>query len=75
MFKEDQIVLAKDHGTTTFKIIELTQNGQFATIQAFSRSKQLLLGVPLVNVPTSILTLHKEDASQAAARIVREATK
>jgi hypothetical protein len=75
MFKEDQIVFAEGHGGTTFKIIKLTQKGQFATIQAFNLSKQLLLGVPLVEVPTSILTRHKEDANQAAARIVRETTK
>jgi hypothetical protein len=72
MFK-GQIVLAQGHGTTTFKITRLMENGQFATIQAFSVSKQILLGAT-VNVPTSMLIPFKEDANQAAARVVREST-
>jgi hypothetical protein len=73
MFKKGQIVLAQGHGTTTFKILRLMENGQLATIQAFSVSKQILLGAT-VNVPTSMLIPFKEDANQAAARVVREAT-
>jgi hypothetical protein len=73
MFKEGQIVLVQGHGTTTFKITQLFRNG-FATIEAFSISKQVLMGPPVVNIPTSTLTPFKEDSTQAASRIVREAT-
>ena len=74
MFKEGQIVHAHGHGITTFKIMGLFEKGQLATIQAFSLSKQTLMGVPETDVPTSTLVPFKEDASQAAVRIVREAT-
>ncbi len=74
MFRVGDIVCAQGSGTTTFKITELMQKGQFATIQAFSISKQILLGQPTMNVTTTTLTPFEEDASQAAARIVREAT-
>ena len=73
MIKEGQIVTSQFQGTAAFKVLKLRENGQFATIQAFNVSKQITLG-PTVDVPTSTLSPFKEDASQAAARIVREAT-
>lgn len=75
MFKVGQIVSAEGHGTTVFKILELQDRGQFAVLQAFSVSHQKMLGKPLENVPTSTLIPFKEDSSQAALRIVRDATK
>jgi hypothetical protein len=75
MFKIGQIVLAKGHGNTAFKITKLLHEGRFAAIQGFSVSKQVLLQAPTLSVPANTLTPFKEDASQAAARIVREATK
>jgi hypothetical protein len=74
MFKVGEIVLAKGYGNTAFKITELMHEGRFAAIQGFSVSKQVLLEAPTLNVPANTLTPLKEDASQAAARIVREAT-
>jgi hypothetical protein len=68
MFKEGQIVLAQGYGIMTFKITDLFKDGQFATIEAFSISKQALLRSPLVNVPTSTLVAFKEDPSQTTAR-------
>ena len=70
MFKEGQIVLAQAHGATTFKITQLFRSG-FATIEAFSISKEVFMGPPIVNVPISTLTLFKEDASQAACSTYR----
>jgi len=45
-----------------------------AFIQEFNISKQVLLDSPQVLVACNILTPFHEDASQAAARIVRKAT-
>jgi hypothetical protein len=72
-----QVVLAKGYGNTAFKITQFMHEGRFATNQAtnqgFSVSKQVLLEAPTLNVSSSTLTPFKEDARQAAARIVREA--
>jgi hypothetical protein len=73
-FKKGQIVLAQGHGVTTFKVLEVSTDVQMAEIQCFSLSKQVLLGDVLRKIPTNTLMPFKEDASQAAARIVREAT-
>ncbi|MGA9355471.1 MAG: hypothetical protein WBV46_17395 [Terriglobales bacterium] len=74
MFKEGQTVLAQGYGATPFRITKLMRDGQFATIEAFNLSAQKLKGSPVANVPVRKLVPFKEDASQAAARIVREAT-
>jgi hypothetical protein len=73
-FKKGQIVLAQGHGNTTFKVLRVSKKDRSATIQAFNLSKQILLDAPTAKVPLSTLTLHKEDANQAAFRVVREAT-
>jgi creatinine amidohydrolase/Fe(II)-dependent formamide hydrolase-like protein len=49
------------HKRGIFKVLAISHGGQTAAIQSFNSSKQQLLGQPI------------ED-SQAAARIVREAT-
>lgn len=72
-FKKGQIVLAQGHGRNTFKILELEEKTEFASIRAFSVSEHAELG-PAFDVPMSTLTPFNEDASQAAARIAREAT-
>src|SRR5437879_4192295 len=56
------------------RAFELSADGQTADIQAFSVSKQKLLGNILRVVPCTALLPFKEDASQAAVRVVREAT-
>jgi hypothetical protein len=57
-----------------FKVLAISHGGQTAAIQSFNISKQKLLGQPLEDVPCDTLLPFEEDTSQAAARIVREAT-
>jgi hypothetical protein len=71
--KQDQLVIAQGH-TGTFKVIEVSKDGRTADIQPFSLSKQKLFGPILMSIPCSTIFAFTEDASQAAARIVREAT-
>ena len=58
----------------TFKVLAISHGGLTAAIQSFNISKQQLLGQPLEDIPCDTLLPFEEDASQAAARIVREAT-
>jgi len=74
MIKKDEIVIAQGH-SGTFKVMRLSADGRTADIQSFSLSKQKLLGPVMTKIPCSTLSIFKEDASQAAARIVREATR
>lgn|ERR1700693_1818511 len=71
--QEGQVVTVQGH-TGTFKVFDVSADGQTAAIQPFSLSKQMLLGSIVKGIPCSTLHHFKEDASQAAARIVREAT-
>ena len=71
--QKDQVVTAQGY-MGTFKILEVSADGHTADIQAFSLSKQMLVGAIMKGIPCSILVHFKEDASQVAARIVREAT-
>jgi hypothetical protein len=73
--KKGQIVLAQGHNITTFKVLDVSEDGYFADIQPFSLSKQTLMDGIFIKVPCSTLIPHQEDASQAAARIVKEATR
>jgi hypothetical protein len=57
----------------TFQVIEAPNLAGSTKIQPFSLKKQILFG-NVISVPRSVLRLFKEDASQAAARIVKEAT-
>ena len=57
------------------KVIGATKlHGEKCFIQQFDVSKQLLLDEPQILVECSTLSPFQEDASQAAAWIVREAT-
>jgi hypothetical protein len=49
-------------------------SGETADIEKFDISKQKSLGDPVRSVAVNKLTAYKEDASQTAARIVRETT-
>jgi hypothetical protein len=71
--QKGQVVQAQGN-TGTFKVIDVSEDGKTADIQSFSLSKQMLLGRVLKGISCSTLIHFKEDASQAAARIVREAT-
>lgn len=71
--QKGQVVTADGH-SGTFKVLDVSVDGQTAAIQPFSLSKQMLFGSVMKGIPCSTLHHFKEDASQAAARIVREAT-
>jgi hypothetical protein len=73
MPEKGQVVTAQGH-TGTFKVIQVSADGQTADIQPFSLSKQMLIGSVMGGIPCSTLFHFKEDPSQAAARIVREAS-
>ena len=72
--KNGQVVTAQGH-EGTFKVLNVSEDGQKADIQPFSLSRQMLIGAAMRGVPCSTLHHFKEDASQAAARIVKEAAK
>jgi hypothetical protein len=67
-------VVTVEHQSGTFKVLEVSVDGQIAAIQPFSLSKQMLLGSAMKNIACSTLHHFKENANQAAARIMREAT-
>jgi hypothetical protein len=56
------------------KVTGVQVRGEKCFIQQFNVSKQALVDEPQLLVECSTLTPFREDASQAAARIVREAT-
>jgi hypothetical protein len=62
------------HRRGIFKVLAISHGGQTAAIQSFNISKQQLLGQPLEDLPCDTLLPFEEDASQTAARILREAT-
>ena len=68
------LVIADGMKDTIFKVVEAPDQVGSTKVQPFSISKQLQHG-NVISVPRLALQLFKEDASQAAARIVREATK
>jgi hypothetical protein len=57
-----------------YRIVGVSPDGQTADIEKFDVSKQKSVGDPLRTVAMDKLTAYKEDASQTAARIVREAS-
>jgi hypothetical protein len=57
-----------------YRVVSLSPDGQTANIEKFDVSKQKSVGDPIRSVALSKLSAYKEDASQATARIVREAT-
>jgi hypothetical protein len=57
-----------------YRVVAVSPDGQTADIEKFDVSSQKSLGDPLRAVALNKLSPYKEDASQAAARIVREAT-
>jgi hypothetical protein len=66
-------VVQADGMKTIFQVVEAPDSVGSTKVQPFSVSKQLRFG-NVISVPRRALRLFKEDASQAAARIVREAT-
>jgi hypothetical protein len=70
--KTGQIVVV-DGLVGVYRVVAVSQDGQMADIEKFEVSRQKSLGDPIRSVAIDKLTSYKEDASQAAARIVREA--
>jgi hypothetical protein len=56
-----------------YRVVGVSPDGQTADIEKFDVSNQKSLGDPIRTVATNKLAAYEEDASQAAARIVREA--
>jgi hypothetical protein len=71
--KNGQVVTAQGH-EGPFKVLNVSEDGQSSDIQSFSLSRQMPLGAVIRGIACSTLHHFKEDPSQAAARIVREAT-
>jgi len=67
-------IVVPDGLVGVYRVVSLSPDGQTADIEKFDVSKQKSLGDPIRTVAMNKLTAYKEDASQAAARIVREAT-
>jgi|HubBroStandDraft_2_1064218.scaffolds.fasta_scaffold69369_5 hypothetical protein len=66
-------IVTADGQTGRFKVLSIADNG-LAQLQPFNVSKQEAFGKVMEKIPRKALHLFKEDASQAAARIVRDAT-
>jgi hypothetical protein len=56
-----------------YRVVGVSPKGQTADIEKFDISSHKSLGDPIRTVATNKLAAYEEDASQAAARIVREA--
>lgn len=70
--KKGQIVVP-DGLVGVYRVVRVSPDGQTADIEKFDVSQQKSLGDPIRTVAMNKLTAYKEDASQTAARIVREA--
>lgn len=55
-----------------FRVLSISESGA-VELRLFNLSKRILVGQP-ITVPRTVLQPFKEDASQAAVRVVREAT-
>ena len=56
-----------------YRVVRVSPDGQTAEVEKFNISTQKSLGDPVRSVATNKLSAYKEDATQAAARILREA--
>ena len=56
-----------------YRVVAVSPDGLTAEIEKYNVSKQKSLGDPIRSVATNKLSAYQEDATQAAARIVREA--
>jgi hypothetical protein len=70
--KTGQIVMS-DGLVGVYRVVAVSPGGKTADIEKFDVSRQRSLGDPIRSVAIDKLTPYKEDASQAAARILREA--
>jgi hypothetical protein len=56
-----------------YRVVGVSPDGQTADIEKFDVSKQKSVGDPIRSVAMNKLAAYTEDASQTAARILREA--
>jgi hypothetical protein len=56
-----------------YRVVAVSPDGQTADIEKFDVSRQKSLGDPIRSIAVNKLGPYKEDASQTAARIAREA--
>ena len=70
--KTGQIVMS-DGLVGVYRVVAVSPDGKTADIEKFDVSRERSLGDPIRSVAIDKLTPYKEDASQAAARILREA--
>jgi hypothetical protein len=70
--KVGDVVLAQGQNTT-FQVVEAPDSVGSTKVQPFDVGKRIRFG-NVVSIPRRALRRFKEDVSQAAARIVREAT-
>lgn len=66
-------IVTVDGQTGIFVVVSISDEG-LARLQPFNVSKQEAFGKIMTHIPRSALRQFKEDVSQAAFRIVREAT-
>ena len=66
-------VVVLDGMVGVYRIVGISPDGQMADIEKFDVSSQKSLGDPIRSVAMNKLTAYKEDASEVAARIAREA--
>jgi len=66
-------VVVADGQNVIFQVVEAPDAVGSTKVQPFDIGRQILFG-NIVSIPRRALHRFKEDASQAAARIVREAT-
>ena len=69
----DLVVHPKEKGLV-FQVVAVQMGGDKCFIQEFDVSHKRLIGNPQLLFPGSDLLPYKEDASQAAVRIVKQAT-
>lgn len=67
-------VVVADGQNVIFQVVEAPDSVGLTKVQPFDIGKRMLFG-NIKTIPRLALRRFKEDASQAAARIVREATK
>ena len=72
MIKTGNLVVARGH-EGIYRVYAISEDGKTAEIERFITSSRQPIS-DKISVPSDTLSRVKEDASQAAARIVREAT-
>jgi hypothetical protein len=70
--KTGQLVVV-DGLVGVYRVVAVSPDGEMADIEKFDVSSQKSLGDPIRSVAFDKLSPYKEDATQTAARIVREA--